>query len=106
MIEKARKIIKKRLFTTTKDYNTLIDGLDFLEQAAKENRDKLTPLQRKAAIDKLTAKLEKAQRRTLDRMSQGRSRGGTAGTLNRDIHNLGFTTDEIQWQINILKNNQ
>ncbi|GAB6119634.1 hypothetical protein JCM30204_07820 [Dysgonomonas termitidis] len=106
MIEKARQIIKKRLFATTKDYNALIDGLDFLEQAAKENRDKLTPLQRKAAIDKLTAKLEKAQRRTLDRMRLGRSRGGTAGALNRDVHNLGFASDEIKRQIETLKNNQ
>ncbi|MDR1716492.1 MAG: hypothetical protein LBS20_11675 [Prevotella sp.] len=106
MIEKARQIIKGRLFTTTKDYNTLIDGLDYLEQAAKENRDKLTPEQRQKAIDRLTAKLDKADRRTIDRMRPGRSRGGSAGALNRDVHNLSFTTDELQRQIDILKKHQ
>ena len=37
MIEEARKIIKKRLFATTKDYNALPGGYDYLEQVAAEN---------------------------------------------------------------------
>lgn len=106
MINQARQIIKKRLFTTVKDYNALCDGIDYLEQVAKENRQKLTDEQRQKAIDRLTAKLDKADQRTIDRMRLGRSRGGSAGALNRDVHNLGFASDEIKSQIEVLKSHQ
>lgn len=106
MIEKARQIIKKRLFTTTKDYNALPDGIDYLEQVAADNRKNLTEEQRQKAIDRLTVKLDKADQRTIDRMRLGRSRGGSAGALNRDVHNLGFASDEIKRQIDLLKTYQ
>lgn len=106
MIEKARQIIKKRLFTTTKDYNALPDGIDYLEQVAADNRKNLTEEQRQKAIDRLTVKLDKADQRTIDRMRLGRSRGGSAGALNRDVHNLGFVSDEIKRQIDLLKTYQ
>ena len=106
MINQAQQIIKKRLFTTVKDYNALSDGIDYLEQVAKENRQNLTDEQRQKAIDRLTAKLDKADQRTVDRMRLGRSRGGSAGALNRDVHNLGFASDEIKRQIQVLKSHQ
>lgn len=106
MIEKARQIIKKRLFTTTKDYNSLPDGIDYPEQVAADNRKNLTEEQRQKAIDRLTAKLDKAHQRTVDRMCLGRSRGGSAGALNRDVHNPGFASDEIKRQIEVLKSHQ
>ncbi len=106
MIEKAREIIKKRLFTTVKDYNALPDGLESLEQAAKENRRRLTLQQREKAIGRLQKKLDAAETKVADRMRLGRSRGGSAGALNRDVHNLGFTVDEIRRQIKMLENNQ
>ncbi|MDR1502279.1 MAG: hypothetical protein LBT43_07480 [Prevotella sp.] len=107
MIEEARKIIKRRLFTTVKDYNALPDGIEFLAQAAKENRQKLSPEQRQKAIDRLQTKLDVAIGKTVERMRLGRSRGGgSAGALNRDVHNLGFNSDEIERKIRILKNNK
>jgi len=106
MIEEARKIIKRRLFTTVKDYNALPDGLEYLEQAAKENRQKLTPEQQQKAIDRLQTKLDVAIGKTVARMQLGRSRGGSAGALNRDVHNLGFSSDELERQIRTLKNNE
>lgn len=106
MIEEARKILKKRLFATTKDYNALPGGYDYLEKVAAENRKNLSPLKRQETIERLQKKLDKADGKVIERMRLGRSRGGTAGALNRDVHNLGFSSDQIKHQIKLLQNNE
>lgn len=103
LIEQARAIIKKRLFTTTKDYNNLPDHYEILESVAKENRERLSPAQIEKEVLHRKKKLEKAQDKVIKRMSLGRSRGHSAGALNRDIHNLGFEVDSIKHEISVLE---
>lgn len=110
----ARSIMGKRIRATTKDYNELLEKLrnaalsDFayygdspankkilVEIVAKENLEKASPEQLQRSLETLSRHSEKAMDKIGERMGLGRTRGGTAGALNRDVHNLGVNKDNI-----------
>ncbi|MDR1502278.1 MAG: hypothetical protein LBT43_07475 [Prevotella sp.] len=101
-IEHARHIIKRRLFATKTDYNNLIEGIEELEQVARENREKLSFEKRLSEIEKRKKKIEKLNHKSYVRTNQGLKKVRSAA-LNKYMDNIAHSIDDIKEEIKQLK---
>lgn len=102
MLDKARNIMGKRLFSTVQDYNLLIDGIAELEQVAKENRQNLTPDQRNREIQRRQKKIDALNQKGYERSKLGRM---GSGNLTLQLGGYAQAKAILRQQIELLQTN-
>lgn len=94
--------MSRHLFTTVQDYNALIDGIDELEEVAKENRQNLSPEQRNKEIKLRQKKIDALNEKVYQRTKQGRN---GCGSMSLQLNNYAHVKEILRQQIELLETN-